>query len=128
MTHFCKLVAWTPSFCAAIHYCCVFIRIFKADPFGIFVAATSTTFNSSFAAPTTSSANITNGSNNATAGGVVFTLEQLQREFGLHFSGVTDSPGTYITIPMLSGMANVSNANPPAAHQTPADLSNRSRK
>lgn len=98
----------------------------------------------------TSSANLTIQAdpllkNGGTANGLIFTLEQLQREFGIHLSA--DASGSaigssiagsarisggdcisqYITIPMLSGLSNA-NTNPPAAHQTPADLSNRSRK
>lgn len=98
----------------------------------------------------TSSANLTIPAdpllnNGGTANGLIFTLEQLQREFGIHLSADASGSGVgssiagsarisgggcipqYITIPMLSGLSNA-NTNPPAAHQTPADLSNRSRK
>ncbi|XKL61628.1 hypothetical protein PGB90_001461 [Kerria lacca] len=78
------------------------------------------------------SANITNANlsdilcKNANPSSIVFTLEQLQREFGIHTTPTTNIP-QYITIPLLNSIS-AANSNPPAAHQTPADLSSRSRK
>lgn len=65
-------------------------------------------------------------SKTSTTNGLIFTLEQLQREFGIHMTAGTTMP-QFITIPLLTGITT-NNADPPAAHQTPADLSNRSRK
>lgn len=101
-------------------------------------AASCSGGGASFAVAATSSPSVTNVnvsellSKHATPGGIVFTLEQLQREFGIHTTPSPSASGMqqFITIPLLGGgiAATGSAGDPPAAHQTPADLSNRCRK
>lgn len=90
----------------------------------------------SFAVTPTTTPNVANVnvsellSKHTTPNGIVFTLEQLQREFGIHTTPSASGMQQFITMPLLGGgiPATGNASDPPAAHQTPADLSNRSRK